>query len=220
MTTFSTPNHTKSGGQSQSTYKTDTKSLFTVTKDERDELARAAFEDGNRPAERLFKLLGQKHCFYTLRWPYLGLSYSEAGDKNLIYDPATINRVKAEIQRRIKPPYAFCIEVGEEGLIHAQVVAGYDAGLPGVTRNYKTKVIEVIKNTHGDRFRVIRYIFKASVRLTIDKNDPNAQLLPDASERLNGYVQAVKELGKGNLPELRGFVFTQKQLLKKIANLP
>lgn len=100
------------------------------------------------------------------------------------------------------------------------MVAGYDAGLPGVTRNYKTVVIEVIKNTHGDRFRVIRYIFKASVRLTVDKNDPNAELLPDANERLNDYFQAVKELGKGNLPELRGFVFTPKQLLKKIANLP
>ncbi len=212
-------NHTKSVTKSQSTYKTDAKSLFSVTKDERDELARAAFEDGDRPAERLFKLLGSMPCLYTLRWPYLGLSRSEAGDKSLIYDPATIDRIKAEIRRQIKPPYAYCIEVGEEGLIHAQVVAGYDAGLPGVTRNYKTVVIEVIKNTQGDRFRVIRYIFKASVRLTVDKNDPNAELLPDANERLNGYFQAVKELGKRNLPELRGFVFTPKQLLKKITNL-
>lgn len=46
-------NHTKSVKKSQSTYKTDAKSLFTVTKDDRDELARAAFEDGDKPAERL-----------------------------------------------------------------------------------------------------------------------------------------------------------------------
>lgn len=194
--------------KSQIEYKTNAKSLFTVTMDERDELARAAFEDGDRPAERLFRLLGWGACLYTLRWPYLGLSRNEAGDKSLTYDPPTIDRIKAEIRRRIKPPYAFCIEVGEEGLIHAQVIAGYSAGLPGVTRDFKTKVVKRLKNTHGDRFKVIRYVlFKGSVRLTIDKNDPNAQLLPDANERLSNYFDAVKKLGKDNLPELRGFVF-------------
>lgn len=189
--------------------------------DERDELTRAEFEDGNCLAERLYRLLVWGECLYTLRWAYLGLSYGEAIDKSLIYDPATIDRIKAEIQRRIKPPYAYCIEVGEEGLIHAHVVAGYDAGLPGVTRNFKTNVVKRIKNTEEDRRTVLGYVlFKGSVRLTIDKNDPDAELLPDARERLDSYFQAVKKLGKGNLPELRGFVFTQIQLLKKIANLP
>lgn len=203
-----TDNHINRDTKLQIDYKTDAKSLFSVTVDERRELATAAFEDGDRPAERLFRLLGWGVCLYTLRWAYLGLSCSEAADKGLIYDPLTIDRIKAEIRRRIKPPYAYGIEVGEEGLIHAQVVAGYSAGLPGVTRDFKTNVVKRVKNTEKDWHRTLGYVlFKGSVRLTIDKDDPNAELLPDAKERLDSYFQAVKELGKENLPELRGFVF-------------
>lgn len=201
-------NHTKSVTKSQSTYKTDARSLFHVTKKERDELAEALLADSG-PAWQLLKMLGPLPCHYALHWNTLFLNKADA-DKRLILDPGTIDKWRRAIEKHIKGPYYFCLEVGRKGpskgLIHAHVVAGCSAGLPRYARSYTAKVAKYIKNTDDDKKRLFSYLFKPSVGITEDCDDLDAPFLPDARLRVNIFREAVKELGEGNLPELRGFV--------------
>ncbi len=208
MTTFSNPNYTKIVQTFPN--KTDARSLFHVTKRERDKLAETALASGG-PAWQLFKMLGSLPCHYILHWDTLFLNKADA-DKRLILDLATIAKWKRAIRKHIRGPYYFCLEVGRKGkskgLIHAHVIAGCSAGFLKYKRGYNTNVVKYIKNTDGDRKRLLSYLLKQSVGLTGDCDDLDAPFLPDASHRLSIYREAVKELGKDNLPELRGFVLS------------
>ncbi len=195
--------------KSQIDCRTTAHSVFHITKDERDELADAALSEGE-PAWQLLKMLGLYSCHYTLHWHHLFLDKADA-DKRLIHNHKTIAKWKAAIRKRIGGAYYFCLEVGRKGesrgLIHAHVVAGCSAGFLSYNRGYSTKVVKYIKNTHRDRKRLLSYLLKPSVGLTEDCDKLDESFLPDVNERVSNYLEAARELGKANLPELRGFVF-------------
>jgi hypothetical protein len=186
---------------------------FRVTKKKRNGRAnRAFFYSGDVPASWLFRLLSQKQpCLYSLKYHNLFLDKRHAA-KHLIYDRKTIEIWKRAIRKHIKPPYFFCLEVGIEGQLHAHVVAAIDAGLLGYRRGYDTRTVKIIKNIHADRHRVISYMYKTPVPLTVDFDDPNAKKLCDWQDRLDDYFDALQKIqAEGqhkDVPQLSDYVFS------------
>ncbi len=184
-------------------------SWFVTTRKDRNALAKEALRC-NGPAWQLFKMLGAKPCLYTLKWHNLFLSSSDA-DKRLIHNPKTIAKWKKAVDKYIKPPYFWCLEVGIEGEIHAHLIAGYRAGFfPTIRRNENTRTIKVIGGSDTDRQNVVSYLHKTPVPLTKDHDDIKAPLLVDWEDRLLNYAQALLEMrreGKSRVPQIRGYVW-------------
>jgi hypothetical protein len=186
-------------------------SRFTIKKKQRNGRANRALAYG-APAWRLFKMLGlERPCFYSLKYHNLHLDIKDAA-KHLIYDRKTVGIWKTAIRKHIKPPYFFCLEVGIEGQLHAHVVAAIDAGLPEYRKGYNTRTVKIIKDTHDDRHRVISYMYKTPVPLTIDFDDPNAQKLRDWQKRLDDYFDALQKIQTEgqhkDVPQLSDYVFS------------
>jgi hypothetical protein len=184
-------------------------SRFRIKRKQRNGRAnRALAYDG--PAQRLFKMLeSEQACLFSLQYHHLFLDKKHAA-KHLIYDRATLEVWKDAIQKRIKPPYFFCLEVGREGKIHAHVIAAKDAGFLEYKKGYETRTIKVIKETDADRHRVISYLQKSPVPIFVDCDDIQSAKLPDFQERLYDYFDALKRAkraGYRDVPQLSGYVF-------------
>jgi hypothetical protein len=185
-------------------------SRFRIKKKQRNGRANRALAS-YAPAWQLFKLLRQKRpCLYSLKYHNLFLDKRHAA-KHLIYDRKTLGIWKRAIRKHIKPPYFFCLEVGQEGQIHAHVVAAIDAGLLKYVRDYNTRTVKIIKDTDADRRRVISYMYKTPVPIWTNDDDTDAVHISDWQERLDNYFDAIERIQeKGrykDVPQLSDYVF-------------
>jgi hypothetical protein len=78
-------------------------------------------------ATKLFKQLNHPSTpayFYSLHMTHLGLPL-DYSDPRYTYYPLVVEEIKAAITRFIPKPYAWKLEVGNEGAVHLHIIGGY-----------------------------------------------------------------------------------------------
>ncbi len=78
-------------------------------------------------ATKLFKQLNHPSTpalFYSCHMTHLGLPI-DYSDLRFIYYPLVVEEIKAAIARYIPHPYAWKIEIGNEGAVHPHIIGGY-----------------------------------------------------------------------------------------------
>jgi hypothetical protein len=116
-------------------------------------------------ATRLFKQLGcpnTRAYFYSLHMKHLGLPIDYA-DPRFIYYPLIIAEIKAAIARFIPKPYAWKIEVGNEGAVHLHIIGGYSPLLDHLVFE-GSKVAQPIRP--GSEITLLAYLSKPAAPFT------------------------------------------------------
>jgi hypothetical protein len=116
-------------------------------------------------ASRLFHQLKHPNTcayFYSLHMPHLGLPIDYA-DPRFIYYPLVVEEMKAAIARFIPKPYAWKVEVGNEGAVHPHIIGGYSPKLAHLIFE-GSKVAQPIRP--GSEITLLAYLSKPAAPFT------------------------------------------------------
>ncbi len=149
-------------------------------------------------ATKLFQQVNHPHTtalFYSLHMTHLGLPL-EYSDPRFIYYPLVVEEIKAAIARFIPKPYAWKIEIGNEGAAHLHILAGYAALLDHLIFE-GSKVAQPVRP--GSELTLLAYLSKPAAPFTATnyaiyleaKQSKQRKTLP----RLSGQL-GLKNLGK------------------------
>jgi hypothetical protein len=93
---------------------------------------------------------------------HLGLPIDYA-DPRFIYYPLVVEEIKAAIARFIPKPYAWKVEVGNEGAVHSHIIGGYSAKLAHLIFE-GSKVAQPIRP--GSEITLLAYLSKPAAPFT------------------------------------------------------
>jgi hypothetical protein len=116
-------------------------------------------------ATRLFKQLEhpKTHAyFYSLHMRHLDLPL-DYSDPRYIYYPLVVEEIKAAIGRFIPKPYAWKVEVGNEGAAHLHIIGGYSPKLAHLIFE-GSKVAQPIRP--GSEVTLLAYLSKPAAPFT------------------------------------------------------
>jgi hypothetical protein len=116
-------------------------------------------------ATRLFKQLDhpKTHAyFYSLHMTHLGLPIDYA-DPRFIYYPLVVEEIKAAIARFIPKPYAWKIEIGNDGAVHVHILGPYAPKLAHLIFE-GSKVAQPIRP--GSEITLLAYLSKPAAPFT------------------------------------------------------
>jgi hypothetical protein len=148
--------------------------------DRRRAAARRAFDDGEGWAARLLSCL-ETPAHFSLHAEHLGLDPSAAAP-HLLFDRANVRRWKAAILRHFRGPCRWRLELGNDGRIHAHVLADLADGPPELPR-----AGEIVKPCAAYWTAAVSYQLKPALEYT--------------PEHLAIWLEAKK---RGRLPRLAG----------------